>query len=110
MDKVRNEEIAAAGALPAQTMGEGPTPRKPKDWLKGTQGLGQKKADLSRYLHGLTDKQQLAASLKWEYGLGLSEIASRMGVDRKTAYEHIEAAKKRMDEVRSSEKRDPESS
>lgn len=103
---VRNEEIAAAGAIPALTVG-GPLtgePKKPKHWLKGSEGLDGK-SDLSRYMQGLTVKQQLAASLKWEHGLGLAEIASRMGIDRKTAHEHIEAAKRKIDQVRSSEKR-----
>ena len=104
---VQSEEIAAAGAIPEQTTGgeQSGEPKKPKHWLKGTVGLGQKKADLSRYMHGLTDKQQLAASLKWEYELGLTEIASRMGLDRKTAYEHIEAAQRKIDQARSNEKR-----
>jgi len=77
--------------------------KKPKHWLKGTQGLARK-ADLSRYMQGLTEKQQLAASLKWEYLLGLGEIASRMGIDRKTAFEHIHAAKRKMEEGFSNEK------
>jgi DNA-directed RNA polymerase specialized sigma24 family protein len=80
---------------------------KPKHWLKGTQGL-TRKADLSRYLHGLTEKQQLAASLKWEYGLGLSEIASRMGISRKTTIEHIDAARRKIDQATSNEKHKPD--
>lgn len=78
-------------------------PKKLKHWLKGTQGL-TRKADLSQYKQGLTERQELAFSLKWEYGLGLTEIASRMGIDRKTAHEHIEAAKKKMEEALSNEK------
>jgi hypothetical protein len=78
-------------------------PKKPKHWLKGTQGL-TRKADLSLYKNGLTERQELAFSLKWEYGLGLTEIASRMGINHKTAYEHIEAAKKKMEEAISNEK------
>ena len=107
IETVRNEEIVAAGAVPAEMVSGGQTGelKKPKHWLKGNEGLGQKKPDLSQYMHGLTDKQQLAASLKWEYGLGLSEIASRMGLDRKTAYGHLEAAKRKIDQVRSGEKR-----
>lgn len=106
IDVVRNEEIAAAGAIPAPTRDAPQTgePKKPKHWLKGVEGL-VRKADLSRYMQGLTEKQKLAASLKWEYGLGLAEIASRMGVNRKTAHEHIDAAKRKMEEVLSSEKR-----
>ena len=104
---VRNEETAAAGAIP-QTTGGGPAeePNKRKDSkrrLKGIDGL-VRKVDLSQYMHNLTEKQQLAFSLKFEYELGLAEIASRMGLDRKTAYEHIEAAKKKIDQARSNEK------
>jgi hypothetical protein len=73
--------------------------------LKGAEGLGRKKIDLSKWMHGLTDKQEMAFSLKQEYGLGLSEIASRMGLDRKTAYEHIHAAATKIDQIRSGEKR-----
>jgi DNA-directed RNA polymerase specialized sigma24 family protein len=68
-------------------------------------GLGPKKTDLSHYTDRLTEKQRQAFSLKYEYELGLAEIASRMGLDRKTAYEHIEAAKRKIDQARSSEKR-----
>lgn len=105
--KVRNEEIAAAGAIP-QTTGGGQTeePNKRKDSkrsLKGVDGL-VRKADLSQYMDNLTEKQQLAFSLKFEYELGLAEIASRMGLDRKTAYEHIEAAKRKIDQARCNEK------
>lgn len=103
---VRNEEVAAAGAIPVGTlikeMAEGN--KRPKHWSKGIEGLTCK-ADLSRYKHGLTEKQELAFSLKYEYGLGLTEIASRMGLDRKTAYEHIKAAESKIEQVRSSEKR-----
>jgi len=79
--------------------------RGSKRQLTGTQGLGPKKIDLSRWLDGLTEKQHLAFSLKQEYGLGLAEIAARMGVDRKTAYEHINAAATRIDQIRSGESR-----
>jgi len=103
---VRNEEIAAAGAIPGEREGgQSAEAKKQKHWSKGTKGLVQKKADLSRYMQGLTEKQQLAASLNWEYGLGLTEIASRMGIDRKTAAGHIDAATRKIPQVLSSEKR-----
>ena len=103
IERVRNEEIATAGAIPAEVVG-GPSKRKDsKQRAKGVEGL-VRKADLSRYMHNLTEKQQLAFSLKYEYELGLAEIASRMELDRKTAYEHIEAAKRKIDQARSSEK------
>jgi len=52
----------------------------------------------------LTDKQQLAFSLKHEYGLGLAKIAERMEIDRKTAYEHLEAASRKIDQGSSNER------
>ncbi len=85
------------------TLAQAGGPKRPKHWLKGTEGL-VKKADLSQYMQGLTEKQQLAFSLKCEYGLGPVEIASRMGIDRSTMYEHIEAANRKIDQVRSNEK------
>ncbi len=104
IETVRNEEIAAAGAVPAEMAGgQGGQTNKPEHWLKGVEGLVGK-SDLSQYVHNLTEKQQLAFSLKYEYGLGLAEIASRMGLDRKTVYEHIEAAKRKIDQARSNEK------
>jgi hypothetical protein len=105
IETVRNEEIAAAGAVPAEMGGgQGGQANKPKHWLKGAEGLVGK-SDFSQYMHNLTEKQQLAFSLKYEYELGLAEIASRMGLDRKTAYEHIKAAESKIEQVRSSEKR-----
>lgn len=104
IETVRNEEIAAAGAVPAEMAGgQGGQTNKPEHWLKGAEGL-VRKVDLSQYMHNLTEKQQLAFSLEFEYELGLAEVASRMGIDRKTAYEHIEAAKRKIDQARSNEK------
>ena len=109
IETVRNEEIAAAGAIPAETasrQAQGPDERKgAKHSLRGFEGLSSKVADLSLYMHNLTEKQQLAFSLKYEYGLGLSDIASRMGLDRKTAYEHIAAARRKLEQTISSDKR-----
>jgi DNA-directed RNA polymerase specialized sigma24 family protein len=111
IEKVWNEEIAAAGAIPAEPIGvqiRQPNKRKsPVHHLKGIEGLTSKH-DLSRYsqyMDNLTEKQQLAFSLKFEYELGLAQIASRMGIDRKTADEHIKAANKKISQNRSSEKR-----
>ena len=81
-----------------------PKDKRPKHWLKGTQGL-RKKNDFSGYFHCLTEKQKLAFSLKWEYELGPTEIASRMGISRKTAAEHLHAAEKNINQARSNEKR-----
>jgi len=73
---------------------------------KGVEGL-VRKHDLSQYSHymdTLTEKQRLAFSLKIEYELKLSKIASRMGINRKTADEHIKAAEKKINQARSNEK------
>jgi RNA polymerase sigma factor (sigma-70 family) len=105
---VRNEEIAAAGAIPAPTIDaqthEPSKGRGSKPQLKGTNGL-VRKADLSKYMDKLTEKQRLAFSLKYEYGLGPTEIASRMDIDRKTVREHLDAANKKIKQDRSFEKR-----
>jgi len=106
---VQNEETAAAGAIhseppfrDANIPNDGEVSRHQP---KGTEGLVQKQSDLSKYMDGLTEKQRLAFSLKFEYGLGLTEIASRMGINHKTADEHIKAAAKKIEQARSSEKR-----
>lgn len=106
---MRNEETAAAGAIAANSstaqMQETKQLRASKRYQsKGVEGLARK-ADFSQYMDSLTEKQQLAFSLKFEYELGLAEIASRMGIDRKTAYGHIEAAKAKVDQARSGDKR-----
>jgi len=109
IETARNEEIAAAGAIPGQSVNkqtEDANKRKAsKESLrgKGTKGLSRK-TDLSRYKHNLTEKQELAFSLRYEHELGLSEIALRMDLDRKTAHEHIEAANRKIAQVRSKEK------
>jgi hypothetical protein len=104
IETVRNEEIAAAGAIPAEPVSAERRERKSRQ-PKGFEGLPQKELDLSRYMVNLTEKQRAAFSLKYEYGLGLEEIASRMNLNRKTAYEHIEAANKKVGQLRSKEKR-----
>jgi predicted DNA-binding protein YlxM (UPF0122 family) len=107
IETARNEEIAAAGSIPLKVgdrQTDEPNKRNSKRPLKGLDGLVRKSADLSRYMDNLTEKQHLAFSLRFEYGLVLAEVASRMGVDRKTAYEHIEAAKRKVNHSRSKEK------
>jgi predicted DNA-binding protein YlxM (UPF0122 family) len=107
VETVRNEEIAAAGAIPSKTADgqkDELNKRNSKSSLKGLDGLSHKSVDLSQYMHNLTEKQQLALSLRLEYELSLGEVASRMGLDRKTAYEHIEAAKRKIDQAHSREK------
>jgi DNA-binding NarL/FixJ family response regulator len=57
-----------------------------------------KNVDLSRYLDGakLTEKQYKCASLKWEYGLSVSQIAKELAIHRKTVGEHIQSAQNKM--------------
>ena len=102
VERVRNEELAAAGAIPAEPVST--EKGKAKARPKGFDGLGPKKANLSRYMDGLTEKQREVFSLKYEYSLPVTEIASRLGIDRSTVYEHIEAADKKIREAGSNEK------
>ena len=53
----------------------------------------------------MTDKQRLAFSLKYEYALRLTAIASRMGIDRTTVREHLDAANRKLEHNRAFEKR-----
>jgi hypothetical protein len=100
IETVRNEEIASAGAIPPPTItmqtAESDTRKGSKREFKGTEGLGRKVSDLSRYMDGLTEKQQLALSLRLEYRLGLSEIASRKKIDQIVSNE--KRAKKRTED------------
>jgi hypothetical protein len=82
-----------------------PKVKNPKHWLQGTQGLRRKPDSFSRYSDNLTDKQQLAATLRWTHDLGLTEVAARMGVSRKTVAGHLEAATRKMNQSGSNEKR-----
>jgi DNA-binding CsgD family transcriptional regulator len=61
--------------------------------------LPAKTTDLSKYLEGaeLTERQRECFSLKFEYGLRVSEIVIRLGLSRKTVDEHIAAAKRRIE-------------
>lgn len=105
IETVRNQETAAAGTIPRDVEGKEAEQRsKTNHWLKGTEGLASKKADLSQYMDKLTKKQQLAFSLTYEYQLRPAEVASRMGVDRKTVYDHIQAVRRRIDQARLNEK------
>jgi sigma-70-like protein len=105
IETVRNEEIIAAGTIPTEHLGAERPDSTAAHQPKGFEGLGPKKTDLSRYMHNMTEKQQMAFSLKYEYELKLADIASRMGVDRKTAYEHFQAANMKIDWDHSSERR-----
>ena len=83
-----------------------PRPSAPKpakataDAPKRFDGLGQKKQmDLSRYFDAadLTKRQQVCASMKYEYGLSVVEIARRLGVHHSTVQESLDAASKRLE-------------
>lgn len=107
IETARNEETAAAGAIATNSAPEEIKAGKrsePKIQPKGFEGLGQKHLHLSRYAPLLTDKQWMAFSLKHEYECGPAEIASRMRIDRKTAYEHLAAASRKINETYSNDK------
>jgi len=52
----------------------------------------------------LTEKQRDVISLRLEHQLGISEIANRLELSRKTVYEHYEAAKRKLNYARSRQK------
>lgn len=103
--RVFDEQLKRLKERWSASIGQAEGPKMPKHWQKGTKGLGPKTIDLSRYMNDMTEKQQLAFSLKYEYMCGPVEIASRMGIDRSTMYEHLEAANKKLEQARSLEKR-----
>jgi DNA-directed RNA polymerase specialized sigma24 family protein len=106
----RNEETAAAGAVAntiAQSESSAGKRRSTKPQPKEFEGL-RKQRDLSQYdqyMDGLTEKQRMALSLRLEYGCRPAEIAVRMGISRKTAWEHFQAAQAKIDRLRSNDKR-----
>lgn len=57
-----------------------------------------KYTDMSAYLAqvDLTQRQRDCFSLRKEYGLSLAEVAARLGINRKTVYEHIHEAEKKI--------------
>lgn len=76
------------------------TPESPPMTAEGrkTGSERSKRQDLSRYLDtaALTDKQYQCASLRWEYGLSVSEIARKLRISRATVGQHIESAQRKM--------------
>lgn len=68
--------------------------------------LPPKKHDYSEMIDTarLTEKQREVISLRLEYGLGVSEIADRLGISRKTVYEHFDAAKRKLNYAHSGQK------
>lgn len=105
----RNEVTAAAGAIAATSAQNESSARKrrlAKPRPKGFEGL-QKQRDLSQYdqyMDGLTEKQRMALSLRLEYECRPAQIAVRMGISRKTAWEHLKAAQAKIDQLRSNDK------
>lgn len=80
-------------AAPAQATAAAASPR-------GFDELDKKnKHDYSNYFDNaaLTARQRDCASMRFEYLLPVSEIARRLGLDRKTVQEHITAARRRLD-------------
>jgi len=115
LDTVEQIQALASGVFDEQlrrlkerwstTVAQAGGPKRPKHWLKGFDGLGPKVTDLSEYMLGLTERQYMAFSLKNEFEVKPSEIAARMGLDRKTAYEHLNAANRRIEQTLSNDKR-----
>jgi DNA-binding CsgD family transcriptional regulator len=98
--KEQTPEALAVDALPQLEPTEKgmPTKKVRKKYPRGFNGLQGKHADMSGYLAlvDLTPRQRECYSLRKEYNLPLTEVAARLGIDRKTAYEHINQAEKRM--------------
>ena len=82
-----------------------PEPSEAEPDQRPLEKLPAKKQNLERYFHGLTDRQHDCASLKWEYGLSDLEIARRFSLHHSTVQEYLEAAMKRMNAARNSEKK-----
>lgn len=77
--------------------------KQPMEAPANPKKLGPKKRDLSQYLDAasaLTERQRDCLSLRLEYGLGITEIARRLGIHHATVYEHIAAGKKVLDNDR----------
>jgi DNA-binding CsgD family transcriptional regulator len=69
---------------------------------KAPKKLPPKRQDYSEHFDRvrLTEKQREVVSLILEHGLKVSEIASRLGLSRKTVYDHYHAAKRKLDIAR----------
>lgn len=100
--KERRDALAQAGlslydrqpaniGTAAQPSAVGGTPR-------GFQGLSQKGMDLSQYFDtaDLTKRQRECASMKFEYGLGDTEIARRLSLHHSTVQEAVRAVRTRL--------------
>ncbi len=96
-EKLASARVSESAVPPIETAQEasfsekGSTRKRP--------GLGPKKQDLSQYLDSakLTQRQHECMSLCFEYDLKLTEIAHRLGIDRKTVEEHLALAKAKLE-------------
>jgi DNA-binding CsgD family transcriptional regulator len=79
-----------------ETVGQTMTAQTPLGTIRNARH--EKKQDLSRYLDAakLTDRQYQCASLRWEYGLAVSQIARELKRHRKTVDQHIHSAQAKM--------------
>ena len=69
-------------------------------------GLPDKQRDLSDHFDDakLTPRQREVASLRWEYGMRIGDIAKYLGLHRSTVDESLKAAKRRMDQSRENDR------
>ena len=74
--------------------------------IEQVEKLPVKKSDMTRYFDAakLTEKQREVASLAWERGLTVTEIARRIRKHRTTVDESLAAAKKKIDQAESNER------
>lgn len=72
--------------------------KKRKRYPKGFEKLPPKRQDSLRFFENanLTERQKQCASLRWEYGLRITDIARRLGLHRKTVQEHLARANAKM--------------
>ena len=96
-DKLRTEITCVKEAKPIQEAVGHPMPTQPRFGTTWNP-MRIKKHDLSRYLDeaNLTERQYQCASLRWEHGLSVSQMAKELRLHRKTIDQHIESAKAKM--------------
>lgn len=101
-----SESEARTGAVQAATgsksRSQGAVGSGTKASPKGSAHLGSKKQDLSGYFSGadLTSKQRECLSLRFEYALGVAEIARRLGKHHSTIQERLKRGREAMDRSR----------
>ena len=88
-------------SMPKHAVQAGPTAGA----AKGYSGLGQKKTKLNLDGASLTGRQHDCISMRSEYGLSLTEIGRRLGINRSTVEEHLAAANKRLERDQSFQRR-----